>query len=460
MSIGEDKVDYHDGTNGVLKNRLSLKGIHTKHNSNNQTNTVIIVGAGPVGTFLAYRLAKEGINVTVIEKESQTSEAPRAVGYYAASMQALVDAGLYDKIREEGFMVRGLAWRKQPVGDGEGGKQLGEEIAVMPLAAPDDDLMEPPAGLLCLQQALLTKLFLREALATGKVTILFNRELTGIEDHGGNVTATTKGTDTKVSSQMTASFLVATDGGRSTSRKLLGISFPGHTWPERLLATDVTIKNENVPTYACYYQFHKLHYGLATPLTEPLDGKESLWRYAVALDPNENRSDEELLSDEHIESLYEDVMVGPRPLKVRIGRRAIYKIHQRLATTLRRGRSLLAGDAAHVCNPFGALGLNSGLLDADALSDALIMILNESKPLSVLDLYSDERRKVFQYFVDPTSTHNKLRVQFNSQETAATDDDFFRLLREGSMVDRMEATKMYYDTWRTNIRKLAKAKGY
>ena len=98
------------------------------------------------------------------------------------------------------------------------------------------------------------------------------------------------------------------------------------------------------------------------------------------------------------------------------------------------------------------------MLDADALAEALIMVLNENYPISLLDTYSDERRKVFQFFVDPTSTQNKLRVHSNPEDTAPQDDWYFRMMRDPSKLSPKqleELTKPYFETWRTDMRKLA-----
>lgn len=75
-----------------------------------------------------------------------------------------------------------------------------------------------------------------------------------------------------------------------------------------------------------------------------------MWRIAFALDPNETRTDQELLSDEHIYYHYDRIWPGPRPLPFAIENRTTYIIHQRLAATMKRGRCLLAGDAAHLVN--------------------------------------------------------------------------------------------------------------
>jgi hypothetical protein len=95
------------------------------------------------------------------------------------------------------------------------------------------------------------------------------------------------------------------------------------------------------------------------------------------------------------------------------------------------------------------------MLDADALAEALIMVLKENYPTSLLDIYSDERRKVFQFFVDPTSTQNKLRVHSNPEDRAVQDDWFFRQLQNPTPKQLKEMARPYFETWRTNIRKLA-----
>lgn len=100
------------------------------------------------------------------------------------------------------------------------------------------------------------------------------------------------------------------------------------------------------------------------------------------------------------------------------------------------------------------MGLNTGLLDADALAECLIMILKESMSDDILTLYSDERRKVFQYFVDPTSTANKLRLHSPSTKEAMVDDHYFRIMRDPTPETLLEAAKPYFETWRTNMREV------
>lgn len=87
------------------------------------------------------------------------------------------------------------------------------------------------------------------------------------------------------------------------------------------------------------------------------------------------------------------------------------------------------------------------------------MVLNEGRSEAVLDVYSDERRKVFQFFVDPTSTANKLRVHSNPEDLAVENDWFFRMMADPSKLSNeqlADLSKPYFETWRTNLRKITK----
>ena len=342
----------------MTKNEMLMNGtshINGGHESNDATENysrVLVVGGGAVGCLTALKLGRAGIDVAIIEKLPVTSDSPRACGYYGAVQPFLHELELYDLVRKEGFMTRGLCWRKKPKDDGSGGKALGEIIAFQPLCAPDDTTFEVGAGLLNLPQADLNKLFLREALKTGHVKIHFNTELISILRNSAedSVKVLVKNVETQLESELSATYLVGADGARSVTRKALGLPFPGHTWPERLIATNVLCKNEVDPVWHTFYVMDRVHYTISTPLEDPVLGKTTLWRYTIAADPADTRPDEELTTDENILRHYEAVMAGPRPLQVAIQARATYRIHQRLAPTMRKGNCLLAGDAAHVNN--------------------------------------------------------------------------------------------------------------
>jgi 2-polyprenyl-6-methoxyphenol hydroxylase-like FAD-dependent oxidoreductase len=98
----------------------------------------------------------------------------------------------------------------------------------------------------------------------------------------------------------------------------------------------------------------------------------------------------------------------------------------------------------------GAMGLTTGILDSEAIADALELIIHEGKPLGTLDTYSDERRMVFQTFVDPVSTQNKLRCA--SDVETAQEDWYIRQMAKATPEMTKQGTKPFFGVWRTNMR--------
>ncbi|KAJ6091447.1 hypothetical protein N7467_003416 [Penicillium canescens] len=414
--------------------------------SDDVTHKVIIVGAGPVGLLTALRLAQTGIRVDIIEKETALNEAPRACSYYAAALHALQRAGVLDDVKKAGFTTAGLCWRKPLTDCDDGKKMLGDVLARLPVIGSNDW----DTGVVNLQQAKLTKLLYQKTQETNLVTVHFGSELIAIEQDSTSVTArvTNLHGDHKT---FNGSFLVGADGARSATRKLLGIKFKGHTWPERLVAIDVLVKDmefdEELPSSLVV---DPVHFALISPLEEPQKGKETLWRCSVAIGPQDSRTDQELISETSLRYLLTRVLPGPRPLAYAVIRASPFRVHQLCASTFNRGRCALAGDAAHLNNPMGAMGLTTGILDSEAIADTLELIIHEGKPLGTLNTYSDERRMVFQTFVDPVSTQNKLRCA--SDVETAQEDWYIRQMAKATPEMTKKGTKPFFGVWRTNMR--------
>jgi 2-polyprenyl-6-methoxyphenol hydroxylase-like FAD-dependent oxidoreductase len=111
-------------------------------------------------------------------------------------------------------------------------------------------------------------------------------------------------------------------------------------------------------------------------------------------------------------------------------------------------KGMIANRSSLNAQPIGAMGLNTGFLDAVALSDALKMVLKDGKPGKlVLQMYSDERRKVVQDFIDPTPTYIKLRLHSINIETAQQDDRFFRCLQNYSSEDFTRYMRRFETIW-------------
>lgn len=103
--------------------------------------------------------------------------------------------------------------------------------------------------------------------------------------------------------------------------------------------------------------------------------------------------------------------------------------------------------------PWGGLGLTTGLLDAESLADALDFVINHDKPLSVLQTWSDSRRKAFSTVTNPISTKNKQRCSDQDPDTAAQEDPFLRAIVEQDE-EKLAGIAHEFDNWRTNMSEL------
>lgn len=314
------------------------------------TKKVIIVGAGPVGLMTALKLAMEGISSDVIEKNAKLSQQPRAVGYHGAALAALKRTPVYKEAAELGFTGSGICWRKPLIEDGEGGMKMGDIIASLAFASNEETRDGNGHGVFYLPQSRLTELLYKEALKTGLVNVSFDRELCEIHDNEHSVTAVTRNLG-GVLETFKGAFLVGADGGKSATRKLLNIPFKGHSWPERLVAMDVLLEDKYLdPVFPTSMVIHPINFGLVTPLEPVHPGKKTLYRITIAINPNDDRPDEELVSEASLRSHLNILAPGPRPLDIEILNSSPYRTHQLCAFTMRKGRCLLAGDAGHLNN--------------------------------------------------------------------------------------------------------------
>jgi 3-(3-hydroxy-phenyl)propionate hydroxylase len=131
------------------------------------------------------------------------------------------------------------------------------------------------------------------------------------------------------------------------------------------------------------------------------DGK-GLWRCVFPAKTHE--SDDEVMSDEWIDARFRECMdAGPYP----IVHRNMYNVHQRVAGSFRSGRIALAGDSAHVNNPIGGMGMNSGFQDGITLARKLVEIAKGADPDELLDRYDRQRRLTAIEYVQAQSIANK-----------------------------------------------------
>ena len=116
---------------------------------------------------------------------------------------------------------------------------------------------------------------------------------------------------------------------------------------------------------------------------------------------------------------YDLVNVGP------------YRIHQRCAEKFRVGRITIAADAAHLCNPFGGMGLTGGIVDVGGLADCLVGIETGQADESILDKYDEVRRHIYKTLIDTISSGNFIRVSSDTAEAEAK-DEMIQMIKKGN----------------------------
>lgn len=357
---------------------------------------VIVVGAGPVGLVTALGLARSGVPVTLIEKEPALTRDLRAGSFHPPTLELMEPLGITPRLLE--IAIRVPVWQMRDRQEGL--------VAEFDLSLLKNDTPYPFRA--HCEQFKLTPIVLDLLKQQSNVEVHFDTEFVGFEQTGDHVDVTVRGPGGE--RVLRGSFLVAGDGGRSAVRKATGIEFEGFTWPERFLV---------ISTY------HDLgEYGFAPNayIADPdewaavfkMPGEEGrgLWRLAVPI-PTE-MDDEVVLSEEYAGKTLSGLLRHEADFP--IAYRSVYRVHQRVAKHFRLGRVVLAGDAAHVNNPLGGFGLNSGIHDACNLYPKLARVWRGEAPQSELDLYSRQRRTATVDFVQAQSIRNKRTLEERDPE--------------------------------------------
>ena len=152
--------------------------------------------------------------------------------------------------------------------------------------------------------------------------------------------------------------------------------------------------------------------------------KDGLWR--VAYQEDTSMSYQEVLDNQAAH--YERILPGnPKPGDYKLANINPYRMHQRCAEKFRVGRICLAGDAAHLCNPWGGLGLTGGFADVCGLAECLEGIAMGKADERILDKYDEVRRGIYHSVIDPVSTSNFYRVSTVDPEGAPGNDPFLSM---------------------------------
>lgn len=351
----------------------------------------VIVGAGPAGLVCAMHLARAGLTAKVLEAEAEIPKTLRGSTFHPSSLDMLEEAfGAASPLIAWGLKAPTVQYRRH----GEG------KIAEFNFADISDST-EHPFRLQAEQYKLCY--ILRDMLGGyPNVEIIYNAEVNDVSQDADGVTLTVN--DGAVAYR--CAYLIGADGANSIVRRALDIPFEGFTWPERFLVVSTPFDFKSV-----YSDLSSVSY-VADPQAWYflLQVSLNLWRVMFPTRPEE--SDDRLLADDQIQLRMVRVYDKGSPYEV--VHKTLYKVHQRVAETYRVGRVVLTGDAAHVNNPLGGMGMNGGIHDSFNLAEKLIPVLQGKADSTLLDRYSDERRGIALEYVQKYSIQNKKDLESRS----------------------------------------------
>jgi 3-(3-hydroxy-phenyl)propionate hydroxylase len=388
---------------------------------------VIVVGGGPVGTVAALDAARSGFDVTIIEAATEVQDDPRASTLHPPTLEMLDDLGLLDEVMRLGLTARYFDFWDKP------NRSL--------VARLDHEVLREETRfpfVVQTEQHKIARLGLDRLEALPNVDVRLGTRVTGVEQSAGTATVHAEGPDGSV--DLAGDWVIGCDGARSTVRKSMDIEFEGYTWDERfvVLTTLFDFAEAMDCSYRAYFADPVEWSNLFKVAGDDLKGR---WRVVFPARPGE--SDEEALSDESVRRRMEAVWPGASAGEVVHGK--LYRVHQRVAQKFRVGRVLLAGDAAHVNNPIGGLGLNCGIHDAVELMAAL-RAHEGGASADVLDAYETRRRDLNIRYVQEQTVGNKRRLEETDpelraqrldelREIAADEESQRRFLRRTSLLE-------------------------
>jgi|EndMetStandDraft_5_1072996.scaffolds.fasta_scaffold02888_7 3-(3-hydroxy-phenyl)propionate hydroxylase len=355
---------------------------------------VVIAGAGPVGSVAATYLAQQGIDVLIAESGSDAAQDLRASTFHAPTLEMLDQIGITDKLIEMGLKAPVYHWR-----DRKSGEIFSFDLTEI------SDVARYPFRIQC-EQYYLAHMLATRLEAMDNATVLFDHRVVHVEqdDSGVNVALEHMSGIRHVRCQ----YLIGADGANSIVRKWLGIDFDGFTYPEKFLCLSTEYPIDQVIPDLAYVNYVSDPDEWLVLLRVP-----TLWRVLVPTAEGDDNA--ALLSDDKKNRVF-DGLVGDGS-KVETRHRTIYRVHQRVAKQFRNGRIALVGDAAHLNNPLGGFGMNSGIHDAFNLCEKLVDVLKGKASEDVLDLYDRQRRTVTHAFTQQQTLENMAMMRAGQSES-------------------------------------------
>jgi 3-(3-hydroxy-phenyl)propionate hydroxylase len=301
------------------------------------------------------------------------------------------ESGVTDAMLARGYIVRNYQYRDRRTG----------VVADFDLGALADDTPYPYR--LMLEQHKICAILLDKLKPYAHCEVLMEHRVAAVAQDNGGVTATVEapgGTRT-----FPGTWMIGCDGGRSQVRKSMRVDFSGFTYEERFLILSTR------------YDFEPHGYALTNYIADPDEwcalfkvpghDERGIWRVVFPVDAH--RPPDEIFEESAVQRRIQNFHRKDGDYDVT--HRNLYSVHQRVASCYRDGRLLLAGDAAHINNPLGGMGMNFGFHDAFNLTEKLAAVIQDDASEALIDLYDRQRRTVAQEYLQRQTIENKRNIE-------------------------------------------------
>ena len=364
---------------------------------------VLIVGAGPVGLTLANILGIQGVKTLVVDERDTLIDYPRGVGLDDESLRTFQSIGLAEAVLPHTVPNQILRFY-------DGKRQLLAEMA-----PPDARFGWPKRN--GFVQPLVDAQLLAGLDRFEHVQVAWSRRMeSAVQSADGVSVEFSDGPDVR------ARYLVGCDGGRSATRRLMGVSFDGTTSSTRWVVVDLANDPLGHPNSEVGADPDRPYASISIA--------HGIRRFEFMIHADE--TDEQAEDPEFVAGLLAPFV--PHPDRVDVIRRRVYTHHSRIAGNFRNGRMLLAGDAAHLMPVWQGQGYNSGIRDAANLGWKLAAVVNGHADDALLDSYDTERRKHARAMIDLSTLVGRVISPTNRKIALLRD----KLIRGASVVPALK----------------------
>ena len=345
---------------------------------NTQTFDICIVGYGPTGATLANLIAQCGLSVVVIEREPEMYQLPRAVHFDGETMRVFQSIGIADQLSKKVRINPGMRFVDQ------------QKSVILNWPRPQEIGSQGWHASYRLHQPDLEHL-LREKLSSyDNATVMTDTEVVAVIEGSESVEVACRRASDGSEIVVNTKYVVGCDGANSLVRKLIGSGIEDLGFKEKWLVVDLLLKRERSDLGDHSIQFCDP----IRPMTYCRNpGNRRRWEITML----KGETDENITQSDRIWKLLSPWITTD---DADLERKAVYTFQSLLADKWRKGRLMIAGDAAHLTPPFMGQGMCAGIRDAANLAWKLVLRVNGDVGDGILNSYQQERAPNVREFIE------------------------------------------------------------